>query len=37
VGVKKTTYYTCPNGVEVELYEIKGEGHECFFQAHPLP
>jgi polyhydroxybutyrate depolymerase len=28
VGVKMTTYYTCPNGAEVELYEIKGEGHE---------
>jgi polyhydroxybutyrate depolymerase len=28
VGVKLTTYYTCSNGAEVELYEIIGEGHE---------
>ncbi len=28
VGVKLTTYYTCFNGAEVELYEIMGEGHE---------
>jgi polyhydroxybutyrate depolymerase len=28
VGVKMTTYYTCSNGAEVELYEIIGEGHE---------
>ena len=27
-GVKLTTYYTCSNGAEVELYEIIGEGHE---------
>ena len=27
-GVKLTTYYTCSNGAEVELYEIMGEGHE---------
>ena len=27
-GVKITTYYTCANGAEVELYEIFGEGHE---------
>lgn len=27
-GVKMTTYYTCSNGAEVELYEIMGEGHE---------
>jgi polyhydroxybutyrate depolymerase len=26
--VKITTYYTCANGAEVELYEIFGEGHE---------
>jgi polyhydroxybutyrate depolymerase len=26
--VKLTTYYTCSNGAEVELYEIIGEGHE---------
>jgi polyhydroxybutyrate depolymerase len=28
VGVKLTTYYTCSNGAEIELYEIVGEGHE---------
>jgi polyhydroxybutyrate depolymerase len=28
VGVKMTTYYTCSDGAEVELYVIKGEGHE---------
>jgi polyhydroxybutyrate depolymerase len=27
-GVKVTTYSTCSNGAEVELYEIVGEGHE---------
>jgi polyhydroxybutyrate depolymerase len=27
-GVKLTTYGTCSNGAEVELYEIIGEGHE---------
>jgi polyhydroxybutyrate depolymerase len=27
-GVKMTTYYTCSNDAEVELYEINGEGHE---------
>ncbi len=26
--VKLTTYYTCSNGAEIELYEIFGEGHE---------
>jgi polyhydroxybutyrate depolymerase len=28
IGVKLTTYATCTNAAQVELYEITGEGHE---------